>query len=154
MKICSKCKCKKQIDEFAWRSIIAKTRHSQCHECRRETARQSYIKNRGSVIEGVRIRNESYKIRGTEWKSKLYCVICNENYIKCIDFHHLDGKEKTFEVSGMISKYPLDAVLKEAAKCIVTCANCHRKIHGGIIEVTDELINRSKLMIDEANNSL
>jgi len=52
----------------------------------------------------------------------------------------------------MIAKYPLDTILKEVEKCIVVCSNCHRKIHGGKIAITDEMVEKSKILIK--NNSL
>jgi heterodisulfide reductase subunit B len=59
------------------------------------------------------------------------CVLCGYN--KCVgalDFHHVSSdKEQTVsKIRG------LAAMRKEAAKCIVVCANCHREIHAGQID--------------------
>lgn len=57
------------------------------------------------------------------------CEICGYN--KCIvalDFHHLDPKEKDFNVSSY-SVMSYDKLKDEVDKCILVCSNCHREIH-------------------------
>jgi hypothetical protein len=63
-----------------------------------------------------------------------HCKICNYN--KCIgalEFHHLDPSKKEFglSINGVTKKYK--DMLKEAKKCILVCANCHRELEAGII---------------------
>lgn len=151
MKICSKCKDEKDLCNFAWRSKSKNQLHGQCNDCRRETAKKSYQKNKEKVIAAVSKRKNSYKEESFEWKSKLFCTCCGESYRRCIEFHHLDSDKKEYDISGMMSRYPLASILQEVSKCIVVCANCHRKIHGGIIHITDELMKKSINMI---HNSL
>ncbi len=45
---------------------------------------------------------------------------------RCLDFHHLDRATKLFNI-GEHSGWSLEDVIEEGAKCIVLCANCHRK---------------------------
>jgi hypothetical protein len=59
------------------------------------------------------------------------CSLCG--YRKCItalEFHHV-GDDKERAISAIDS---VGSVLREASKCIVVCANCHREIHAGQIE--------------------
>jgi hypothetical protein len=60
------------------------------------------------------------------------CSICNENEPACLDFHHLGGKDMT--VSAMLGMND-DRVKEEIAKCVVLCANCHRKHHAGLFDI-------------------
>ncbi len=55
------------------------------------------------------------------------CNICKLSF-SSYDFHHLDPKIKEAKVSSIGS---LTRALKEAAKCILLCANCHRETHAG-----------------------
>ena len=55
------------------------------------------------------------------------CTKCNEANIFKLTFHHIDN-EKDFEYSDMKS-YRLSIIEKEIDKCIILCANCHRKLH-------------------------
>jgi hypothetical protein len=67
------------------------------------------------------------KVRGllAEIKSK-GCSTCNEQDPRCLDFHHIVGKD--FCLSQGVD-YGIKRVMEELEKCICICANCHRKIH-------------------------
>jgi hypothetical protein len=60
------------------------------------------------------------------WKLQHKCARCPENDPVCLDLHHLDPAEKDFTPSSA-SSFP--KFLEEAKKCIILCANCHRKEH-------------------------
>ena len=58
------------------------------------------------------------------------CEFCG--YDKCIEaleFHHIDETTKKFAISG--STKSLEKQKKEADKCYMLCANCHRELHSG-----------------------
>lgn len=54
--------------------------------------------------------------------------------IVALDFHHLNPSEKDLEVS-LLTRYSTKRVKDEIRKCVVLCANCHRKLHAGIISL-------------------
>jgi hypothetical protein len=60
------------------------------------------------------------------------CVACGENHPACLDFHHTDPGNKEFNVAWALRHRSTEAVVREAKKCIVLCANCHRKLHAGV----------------------
>jgi hypothetical protein len=46
------------------------------------------------------------------------------------DFHHRDPDEKLFNVNNAsLNKYSKGKIRKEAGKCDLLCANCHRLLH-------------------------
>jgi hypothetical protein len=58
------------------------------------------------------------------------CEICG--YDKCIaalEFHHRDHKEKEFGLAQNGNTFGFEKAKKEADKCILICANCHRELH-------------------------
>ncbi|QCW04856.1 homing endonuclease associated repeat-containing protein [Natrinema pallidum] len=58
------------------------------------------------------------------------CVRCSETNPVCLDFHHVDEEQKEMAVGKMIAfGYAKDRIRNEIEKCIVLCANCHRKEH-------------------------
>lgn len=58
------------------------------------------------------------------------CARCHETNPACLDFHHVDKAEKEMAVGKMISfGYARNRIKNEIEKCIVLCANCHRKEH-------------------------
>jgi transcriptional regulator with XRE-family HTH domain len=68
------------------------------------------------------------KQRAVEYKGG-ECSICSYNKsINALDFHHLDPKEKDFNLSANMSM-SWDKIVKELDKCILVCSNCHREIH-------------------------
>lgn len=73
------------------------------------------------------------KIKCVEYKGGK-CEICGyDKEVEVFDFHHLDPKEKDFNISSTNrrgrSTISWDKLKKELDKCILLCANCHREIH-------------------------
>ena len=71
------------------------------------------------------------------------CEQCGYN--KCVaamDFHHKDPKEKEFGLSQKGLTKSLEALKKEADKCLLLCANCHRETHDSLSEFKDITLNK------------
>jgi hypothetical protein len=63
------------------------------------------------------------------------CCICSyKRYAGALDLHHLDVKQKDFGLSVRGLTRAWEKSKKEADKCVLVCANCHREIHAGIIK--------------------
>ena len=76
------------------------------------------------VVKGNRRRKRNKLI---EYKGGK-CQRCGYDRCKeALEFHHLDPKTKRFNISGNCSR-SLKDLKKEADKCILVCANCHREI--------------------------
>ena len=57
------------------------------------------------------------------------CIVCGYN--RCtgaMEFHHRDPAQKKFQLSKENLLKPWPIVLKEAEKCDLHCANCHREL--------------------------
>lgn len=55
------------------------------------------------------------------------CSDCGyKEHPAALDFDHLPGTEKLFNIGTSIATKPLRVVLAEIEKCEVVCANCHR----------------------------
>lgn len=70
-----------------------------------------------------------------ERKEKLIALFggkcCRCGYDKCVralEFHHIDKKGKNFNLSQLGYTCSWERLLKEAKKCELTCANCHREL--------------------------
>lgn len=58
------------------------------------------------------------------------CKICGYNKcLSALEFHHLDSSKKEKTVSRFIQAGSKSKAYKEAEKCILICANCHRELH-------------------------
>jgi len=68
------------------------------------------------------------------------CIICG--YEKCVwalDLHHVDGSKKEFGLSVRGLTRSWDKVQREVNKCVLVCANCHREIHAGAVQLPREI---------------
>jgi hypothetical protein len=55
------------------------------------------------------------------------CADCGGRYPACaMDFDHREGSDKRIDVTRMVGRAGISAILAEAAKCDIVCANCHR----------------------------
>ena len=67
-----------------------------------------------------------------QYKSKLQCMHCGEDHPACLQFHHRDRKEKSFNIGGPIGQWrylTLKGLEEEISKCDILCGNCHAKFH-------------------------
>lgn len=99
-------------------------------EFRKEYDRQRFQSNKAKRIAQNKARQEFLKAKVDEYKAANGCSRCSENTPVCLDFHHLDSDEKEIEISNAVRcGWKLERILKEISKCILLCANCHRKEH-------------------------
>ncbi|MBS3083547.1 hypothetical protein J4423_01970 [Candidatus Pacearchaeota archaeon] len=97
---------------------------------RREYRREWYKNNQRSEINHVKKRKFEIKLWYVNQKKNLSCINCKESHPAVIDFHHKMGFKKENEISFMVANgYSIPIIEKEIEKCIVLCANCHRKEH-------------------------
>lgn len=91
-------------------------------------------------------RSEYLKAKVTERRKSLRkqaikllggcCYICK--YAKCeaaLEFHHLNKDEKDFAISARGLTRSWIKIESELKKCVLVCANCHREIHNGLIDI-------------------
>jgi predicted nucleic acid-binding Zn ribbon protein len=110
------------------------------HLCSNEAAIRNNGKfccNRCKNIYYVTKRRKDLKKALVEYKGGI-CENCGYN--KCIaalDFHHKNPKEKEFGLSQRGLTKSLEILKKEADKCLLLCANCHRETHDALSEFKD-----------------
>ena len=95
-------------------------------------------KDRAQYIKAaVSKRRKKIKQMAVEYKGGK-CESCGYN--KCIDaldFHHVNEKEKEFGLSQSGLTRSWERTKKESDKCVLVCANCHREIHAGLLNISD-----------------
>lgn len=80
-----------------------------------------------------RNKNATEKRRANKLRAIEYlggeCVDCKQKWpLAVYDFHHLDPKQKDFQVSWLMN-WNWGVQQKELDKCVLLCANCHRIRH-------------------------
>jgi hypothetical protein len=97
--------------------------------------KEFYRKNKKQEIARVAKRKQELRDWLDDYKTRLICELCGEKHPACLDFHHRDATSKDFSV-GSIKEHGWgkERVLNEIQKCMVVCANCHRKIHAKAVK--------------------
>jgi hypothetical protein len=115
-KYCSRCEKNKAISEFYKR----KNKHGYTHYCISCLIKQATERQR-------KLKKEAIDYKGGR------CQICLYN--KCVaalEFHHLDRKNKKFNISHIKTTKLNNLLLEELDKCVLLCSNCHREVESGI----------------------
>mgnify|MGYP001571753077 CR=1 FL=1 len=115
MKICRQCKKEVPLNDFYYNVGTKDKCGSWCKQCDTKEKAKLRIERKKRLVQ--------YFGGG--------CLICG--YKKClgaIEFHHKHN-QKEFEINKYHS---FEKMLKEAKRCKMICANCHREIHAGLAE--------------------
>lgn len=110
------------------------TLHSYCDECKRAYGRERSKRVASGIIKRRRI----------VWQYIApCCVVCGfDKSIYALDMHHLS--EKDFQIASLVtsvcnaqhtSLHQISRLCAEAGRCVPLCANCHRMIHGGELQM-------------------
>lgn len=140
-KRCTMCQKDLPVEAFKANSRRKDGLQTHCSECQKNYRRQHYLDNRQKYIDKAGKQNRKRKDAFIELKKQYKCINCGENDESCLDFHHLNPKEKDFElaVGHGFSKARIEA---ELAKCVPLCSNCHRKVHAGKIDINALLVQQ------------
>ena len=114
---------------------------SHCKECKRTYNAEWYRNNKAKHSQKA-LKNK--KIYRKENKKVLFafksfgCLTCGEREHCALDAHHLDPKIKEGNIAHVARDSSPTRMLKELNKCVCLCANCHRKVHAGILELPSD----------------
>ena len=96
---------------------------------------RTYADRREYIIQAVKKRRQSLKLKSIEYKGG-QCQVCGYNkYPGALDLHHLDRTQKEFEIGHRGYTRSWEKIQAELDKCVLVCANCHREVEAGIISV-------------------
>lgn len=117
--------------KFAWRDAAHTTRHTFCDACRKAYKREWYQRHRDRIIKENAVHKRKRHL-DTWQKIAAYladhpCVDCGEADPVVLDFDHIEQKSKRGAVSKLRRDSSWEVTLNEIQKCVVRCANCHRR---------------------------
>lgn len=126
-KRCGKCKKHLVASRFSRNASKPDGLQSRCKQCFKATHQKYYAKNKALH----RVRDRRYKANVREkffgFLAQRACVDCGNDDPLTLDFDHVRG-EKADNVSKMITNgCSWKKLMSEIKKCVVRCANCHRK---------------------------
>ena len=99
-----------------------------------------YSDRRKYLIEAVRRKRKNTRIKAISYKGG-HCQICG--YDRCpeaLEFHHTTDGGKDFGISQSGYTRSWQRVKAELDKCVLLCANCHREVHAGILQLPREIV--------------
>ena len=86
-------------------------------------------------IAAVTKRRKKLKIMSIQLKGGK-CIFCGySKYVGALELHHLDPSKKDFSLSVRGLTRSWEKIQSELDKCILVCANCHRELHVGILQI-------------------
>lgn len=134
-KICVNPNCERAgqallLSEFNKNSGKKDGLNTACKLCSRARSLAHYYRDHEKSKNSYRERKRERVIENRQFMYDYYkqhpCVDCGEKDICCLDFDHLHNKEH--HISRMVAEgYGLETILEEVSKCVVRCANCHRR---------------------------
>jgi hypothetical protein len=104
--------------------------------------KRTYADRREYLIKAVAKRRKTIKEKAIEFLGGK-CFFCG--YARshaALDFHHIDEKSKSFGLSQDGLTRSWEKTKKELEKCILVCANYHREIHIGLLQLSTEMLKR------------
>lgn len=92
------------------------------------------------LIRAVAKRRRKVKEMAVAYKGGKCCICGYNKYVGALDLHHTSPATKKFGIGDKGYTRSWEAVKREADKCILVCANCHREIEAGITQLPKETL--------------
>ncbi len=135
MKICLTCKIEKDDTFFSRHSKKSDGLQPNCKSCQNKINREKYKENpKARKLRSIKAVN-LLKSETNEIKRLKGCIFCDEKEPCCLDFHHLDPSIKEDTICQLVMNGSRNRLYRELEKCIVICANHHRKLHANLINL-------------------
>lgn len=129
MKKCYTCQAMKEVVKFNKNKSKADGLNNICKDCSRARSKKYYFENHDKHVKEVAVRKNKVIKQNREYIINYLkenpCVDCNEADIVVLEFDH--QRDKKYNVSSLLRGHSLETIKEEIAKCVVRCANCHRR---------------------------
>lgn len=126
MRTCARCQQSLPLEDFGVHRREKGSLKHTCRPCTRAYGRDHYQRNKGDYLEKARRWEAKMKALIDAAKNRP-CTDCGQTFPPYVmDFDHLPGREKAFNVSAGRA-IGLAKVQAEIDKCDLVCANCHRR---------------------------
>lgn len=129
MKICGSCKIPKEEKEFGNNKTRKDGLQPSCKLCIRTEQITSYNKNKQDYYNRVKRQTQRCTDFVDDFRKNNSCKKCGENRYWILDFHHIDPKQKDFNIGTLRKTGLMNKIKQEINKCILLCRNCHSDFH-------------------------
>lgn len=106
--------------------------------------KRTYQDRREALIKAVIKRRKKVKTLALEYKGGK-CQECGyKKYEGALELHHIDKSTKSFGIGEKGYTRSWEKVKAELDKCVLLCANCHREVESGILQLSVERQNEKR----------
>ena len=128
-KVCAKCKVDKNIDQFRVRGDKTGPT-AYCKPCQQAFDREYWQKTKTKRKAQRKINDSNVRIRNVKevrnYLKNHPCIDCGESDPIVLEFDHLGYK--VHSISNLVRRRAaIKKLFTEIKKCVVRCANCHRR---------------------------
>ena len=96
---------------------------------------RKYSDRREELTRAVAKRRRKIKEMAIAYKGGK-CQVCGyKRYQGALNLHHRNPATKEFSIGDKGYTRACEKVKKELDKCVLVCANCHREVEAGIVNV-------------------
>lgn len=140
LKLCTSCQQSKPLEDFNRSRTRKEGRRAHCKTCERDQARAHYQKQPEGYLARAAAYRDANRVELTARMLRIKllhgCRLCIEREPCCLDFHHVLPKARNLgQCLEQVTRFE-----RELVKCVVLCANCHRKVHAGLLTVPLHLL--------------
>ncbi|MCR4330198.1 MAG: HNH endonuclease [Candidatus Roizmanbacteria bacterium] len=102
--------------------------------------KRTYRDRAAYIIKAVTKRRKKLKKMAVDYLGG-QCIFCGYNKLDdALEFHHIDATKKDFGLAKRGLTRSWEKIKQELNKCVLVCANCHREIHTGIVQLSAEML--------------
>lgn len=113
------------ITEFGSNTSRNDSLSTNCRKCDSSKA----MERQKRTADARRVRNRSI----VEEKRQIGCQACGETDPAILDFHHIDPQQKRGDIGWCVNQKTTTFLMDELERCVLVCANCHRRLEAGRI---------------------
>lgn len=135
-KVCNECRWNK-ITEYRKRPEVRERRIKESKEWRAKNCTKEFWQKKYKDMPEYRRQLVKESAQKSKERNRQYIKSCKNKPCadcgglfepECMDFHHIDPKTKKFNVANLgNTARALKHIEEEISKCVLLCANCHRK---------------------------
>jgi hypothetical protein len=98
-----------------------------CKQCHRKYSHRHYQENRDYYKTKAKVSDQRKVAKFHLFLVGKTCIDCGESDPVVLEFNHCVG-DKQYTIAKMLArKMGWASLMKEISKCVVRCANCHRR---------------------------
>lgn len=120
------------VDQFVFKNKSKGILQSMCKLCSSKYKHEWHKRNKVTHNARIHLNNkvaiDEIQKKICDYLSSHPCIDCGESDIVVLEFDHIDPSSKTMAIALLMRRsHKWETILNEIEKCVIRCANCHRR---------------------------